>query len=594
MQYSFGPLLDPGGARFRLWAPSQSAVHLIIESRPPLPLERGEDGMWSVHVEGVGKGTRYKFRVGEVEFPDPASRQQAEDADGWSVVRADFERAATPRALRPWHETIICEVHVGSATPEGNFEGLMHRLEHFRDAGYTALEIMPLNEFPGSRGWGYDGTLIFAPDTAYGTPEQLRALVDRAHQLGLTMILDVVYNHFGSVYNYIPHYAPEWFDTEIRTPWGPAVDFRQPMVRRFYYENACWWLTQYDFDGLRFDAVHEIATEARDLFLGELAAAARADKPGAALIIENVKNQMHWLIRNDDETPRDFTAQWNDDYHHVMAYMVTGEERGGYEDKNRDPVADLEKSLADGFVHDGDADGHSDGRTRNEPASQLPMEAFIGFLQNHDQIGNRPDGARLVDRVDADRLDFGHFVTLLSPQIPLFFMGEEAHLRCKFFFFFDLPEPDATEKREDRYRQMENIFNEAVEPGSLPDPQDPETFHKAKLDWDEYRLREHEEALARFRELTAFRRELIWPLSSTKCLESSSARQGDGIIVTWHYEAGTYSMLLNPTRDIVEMTASLGKPAASTGRFAFHNGRIKVWPWSALVWRSDGAAGDDN
>ena len=258
----------------------------------------------------------------------------------------------------------------------------------------------------------------------------------------------------------------------------------------------------------------------------------------------------------------------------------------GYDDAGKDPIADLEKALADGFVHDPTEGDESDGRTRGGDAAKLPPDSFITYVQNHDQIGNRPDGARIVDRVDADRLDFGHFVTLLNPQIPLFFMGEEAHLRTRFFFFFDLPEPARSEKRDDRYDQMENIFNETIEPGALPDPQSEETFHAAKLDWDAFGEPEHAAALARFRELCAFRRELIWPLSASKCLSSRSARQGNGIIVTWEYEAGTYSMLLNPTGEAATMSVALGPPAASTGRFEFHNGTVRVSPWSALVWRS--------
>ena len=586
MQYSFGPLPDATGTLFRLWAPSQSDARLLLENRDALPMQKQDDGVWQVRVEGVGLGKRYRFGVDGHEFPDPASRQQDGDADGWSIVRGPSGKAPHPGPLRPWHETILCDVHVGTASPEGAFKGLMDRLEHFRDAGYTGLELMPINEFPGTRGWGYDGVLLFAPESAYGTPEDLRALVDRAHDIGLCIILDVVYNHFGSVANFIPLYAPEWFDQEIKTPWGPAVDFRQPMVRQFYYENACWWLQEYDVDGLRFDAIHEMATEAKDQFLGELARACRAIKPDAKLVVENIKNQMHWLTRSDSNEPVDFTAQWNDDFHHVLQYLVTGEKVGGYGDPNRDPVADFEKSLADGFVHDGDAGPDSDGRRRNEPASQLPMQAFVAYLQNHDQIGNRPDNKRIVARVDAERLDFGHFVILLSPQIPLFFMGEEAHLRCPFMFFFDLPEPDRTEKRDDRYNQMEHIFMTKVAPGSLPDPQAEETFRKSKLDWDAYGCEEHREALDRFKELTALRRELVWPLTSTKCLNAWSARQGNGLIVTWQYEAGTYNMVLNPTGEQVDVEISLHEPAASTGRFEFHNGRVRVWPWSALVWRS--------
>ena len=586
MQYSFGPLIDATGTTFRLWAPGQSSVELLIDGRQPQPMERLDTGFWTAKAADVGPGTRYLFRAAAIQFPDPASRQQADSADGWSIVRGPTQQGSRPAPVRPWHESILCEVHVGTVTPEGTFNALRERLKHFRDAGYTGLELMPLNQFPGQRGWGYDGTLIYAPHAAYGTPEELRALVDRAHELDLVMILDVVYNHFGDVQNCIPQFAPEWFDPETRTPWGAAINFREPAVRQFYYENACSWLVDYDFDGLRFDAVHEIATEARDLFLGELARTARTAKPGASLVLENVRNNAHWLTRDDANCPVDFTAQWNDDYHNVMNFLVTGEKKKGYEDESRDPVADLEKSLADGFVHDGDADGDSDGRTRNEPASQLPMEAFVGFLQNHDQIGNRPDGKRIVDRVDAARLDFAHFVTLLTPQIPMFFMGEEAHLRCGFPFFFDLPEPYATEKRDDRYDQMKKIFNESVEPGSLPDPQAPETFRHAKLAWDDYALDHHREALGRFRELTALRRELIWPLTATRCLNAWSARQGDGIIVTWAYEAGTYNMVLNPTGKAVSLSLHLGAPAASTGQLEFHNGTVVAVPWSALAWRS--------
>src|SRR5690242_18734740 len=238
MQYLFGPLPDDTGTLFRLWAPSQKQVSLILQNRDPLPMRRAEDGLWSLRVDGIGVGARYRFAANGQTFPDPASREQEDDAGGWSIVRGPSGKAPHPGPLRPWHETILCEVHVGTVSPEGTFKGLMQRLEHFRDAGYTGLEIMPINEFSGQRGWGYDGVLLFAPEKSYGPPEDLRALVDRAHDLGLCIILDVVYNHFGEAQNHVPVYAPEWFDQELRTPWGPAVDFRQPTVRQFYYENA--------------------------------------------------------------------------------------------------------------------------------------------------------------------------------------------------------------------------------------------------------------------------------------------------------------------------------------------------------------------
>ena len=586
MSYQFGATPDGDGTLFRLWAPSHPDVRLLLADRAPLPMRGVADGFRELHVPAVGAGARYKFIIGERQIADPASRRQEGGVGGWSVVVA--APGPTRHApVRPWHEAVICEVHVGTASPEGTFRGLMQRLEHFRDAGYTVLELMPINQFPGARGWGYDGVLLFAPHHAYGAPEDLRDLVERAHQLGLGVVLDVVYNHFGKCGDVMSICAPEWFAEDApRNPWGAAVDVRRPVVRQFYYENVRWWLEAYGIDGLRVDAIHEIVTEARDLFLGDLARTARAATPGAWLVIENIYNQMHWLTRDGSGATVDYTAQWNDDFFNVLQFLATGERIRGYQDASRDAIADLEKTLADGFAHDGDAPPGSDGRRRHEPASELPMEAFVDFLQNHDQVGNRPDNCRIVDRVDADRLDFAHFLLLLSPQIPLFFMGEEAHLRVPFLFFFDLPEPFCSAMRDDRYAQMENVFQTRVEPGSLPDPQAVETFERSRLDWDAFARPEHGRALERFRELTAIRRELLWPLTGSAFVASWSARQGDALIVTWQYAAGTWNMALNPNGSPADLEMTLLDPAASTGTFEFHNGRVRMGPWSALVWRS--------
>ena len=227
-------------------------------------------------------------------------------------------------------------MHVGTATPDGTFTALKDHLQHFADAGYTALEIMPINEFPGARNWGYDGTLIFAPESAYGTPEDFKGLVARAHELGLSIILDVVYNHFGGVDNFAPDYVPEWFDPEVQTPWGPGINFSNEVVRKFYYENAVMWLTEYGVDGLRFDAIHEIKSPARDMFLGELAQACKIAKPDCKLIVENMENSFTMLERDAQNQPMKYVAQWNDDMHHVMVYLVTGEgKKTGYDDKSQ-------------------------------------------------------------------------------------------------------------------------------------------------------------------------------------------------------------------------------------------------------------------
>ena len=584
IKYRHGPAILGDRTMFRLWAPGAKQPSLVIEGRVPIPMHAAGDGFWAVTPEDAGSGTRYQFRIGDLMFPDLASRQQATDSTGWSIVRQPLAPSPRNAPLRPWHETIICEIHVGTASPEGTFAGLMQRLEHFRDAGYTCLEIMPINEFPGTRNWGYDGTLVFAPDTAYGTPEELRALVDRAHELGLCMVLDVVYNHFGETDNFVPHYAPEWFNAEVETPWGPGINFDQPMVRQFYYENACMWLEEYDFDGLRFDSVHEIGTSSRELFLTELAQTALGVKHHAKLIIENMKNTSRWLERTEDDEPKLFAAQWNDDIHHVLNHLVTGEPKYGYDDPSEDPFADLEKALADGFVHDGEADGESDGSTRDEPASRLPPDAFVTYVQNHDQIGNRGDNKRLPDRISAEKLDFLHFVTFLAPQVPLLFMGEEGQLRTRFPFFVDLPEAAAQAKRDERYKQMREMFKEAIPPEGLPDPNAVETFTSAKLDWEHYTTEAGRAALERFRTLSRFRREKVWPLTATVCLDAWTARQGNGLIITWQFDAGYLSMAINPQDMPTDMACVIDRPPVHTGGFSQQGELLRLGAWSAVVW----------
>ena len=586
MDYRFGPIVDDNGVTFRLYAPSATKPEVVLKDDKRLAMTRGEDGFWSTFAEGVQAGQRYRFRSGGLEFPDLASRQQDSDTDGWSIVRKPLAPSGNREPIAPWQEAVFCEVHVGTVTPEGTFDALRERLEHFRDAGYTTLELMPVNEFPGNRNWGYDGTLIFAPESAYGPPEALRALVDRAHELGLCIILDVVYNHFGEVDNFVRDYAPEWFAEDVETPWGPGIDFNNPVVRQFYYENACMWLTEYDLDGLRFDAVHEMKTDSADLFLGELARAARAEKQHAKLIIENTLNIASWLTRDENNEPKDFTAQWNDDIHHVIHFLVTGEKKMGYEDESRDAYADLEKGLRDGFVHDGEADDKSasDGRTGGEPGSDLPPEALVGFVQNHDQIGNRADGKRLADRISAEKLDFVQFVAMLAPHLPLFFMGEEAHLRSGFPFFIDLEGEDAAAKRKDRYEQMQEIFKEDVEDGDLPEPDDPATFESAKLPWDDFASPERQGALARFRQLAAWRRELVWPLLKTKCLDSVSARHHQGIVVTWEFEAGWLTMALNPSDQAHDMPCAITGMPVATGDYSQNGEMLRLNSWSALAW----------
>jgi malto-oligosyltrehalose trehalohydrolase len=580
MDHRFGPSVDATGTTFRLYAPSATAPQLILPERAPIALKKAADGFWTTRVKGIGEGARYRFRANGLDFPDLAARQQDGGTNGWSVVRKPFAPSGRQQPISPWQEAIFCEVHAGTVTPEGTFAALANHLEHFRDAGYTTLELMPVASFPGTRNWGYDGTLLFAPAEAYGTPDDLKALIDRAHALKLCIVLDVVYNHFGDVDNFASAYVPEWFSESVETPWGAGINFENPMVRQFYYENACMWLAEYDFDGLRFDAVHEIKTDAGHAFLRELAQVARTEKPSAKLIVENVNNKPSLLVRDAANEPVLYTAQWNDQIHHVIQYLVTGERKNGYEDESRDPIPDLEKALRDGLYAAGEENGHrADAET-----ADLPPEAFVGFVQNHDQIGNRPDGKRLADRISAEKLDFVHFLAMLAPHLPLFFMGEEAHLRCTFNFFVDLPDGAGKAKRADREKQMKEMFHQDAAYGTVTDPNAPEAFEHSKLAWAEFAEPERQAALNRFRQLSGWRRELVWPLLKTKCLKSVSSRHDQCITVTWEFEAGWLTLALNPSDWPHDIPCVIRALPSTTGWFDQNGETLRLGAWSAVAW----------
>ncbi|HWJ87067.1 MAG TPA: alpha-amylase family glycosyl hydrolase [Pelagibacterium sp.] len=572
MQYLFGPLVSARSTTFRLWAPSATRLAVIMPDRPAVPMQPEADGWWTAEVPHTGPGTRYKFRMGDLEFPDPASRRQEGGTSGWSVVCAPLGRPPSPRTRRPWHETVLCEVHVGTVSPEGTFLGLAARLEHFRDAGYTALELMPISQFPGDRNWGYDGTLLFAPHAAYGSREDLRHLIDRAHALGIAVLLDVVYNHFGSHENFIPLYAPEFFDTDAHTPWGAALAFNQPMVRRFFCENAHLLLAEFDFDGLRLDALHEMKSEGSDQCLVELTGTARTIKPDAMLVVENMNNTACWLERSAAGTPTLFTAQWHDEFQHIFSFLVTGDDKNQYGDGSRDPWSILEHGLTHGLID------------RSGLSHPLGPDALVVYLQNHDQIGNRADSGRLPDRIGADKLDFVHFVLLLSPQIPLFFMGEEAHLQTAFPYFLDLPASEAQAMQSGRYRQMRESFGQNVSEGELPDPNAQATFVWAKLDWTEFDRPERRAALDRFRSLNQWRRSRVWPLTASRFGKAESHRAGTALVINWIFEAGVLTMALNTSASACAIPCIITAPPVSTGDTSQHGDLLHLGPWSAVAW----------
>lgn len=472
---SFGAsLIGPKRTRFRIWAPAQKTMSVAIEGGDPIAMDLAGDG-WFEAEAACGAGTRYRYLLPEgTAIPDPASRGQDSDVHSASIVvdPASYQWRNPQWAGRPWHETVLYELHAGLL---GGYASVARELQRLAELGVTAIELMPIAEFPGARNWGYDGTLPYAPERSYGTPDELRALVDAAHGHGLMVFLDVVYNHFGPDGNYLPMLAPEMFRNDISTPWGPAIDFRRPQVRRFFTENALYWLLDYRFDGLRFDAVHAIPESD---WLDEMATEIRKTvepERHVHLVLENDRNDAALLAH-------DFDAQWNDDAHHVLHVLLTGEREGYYEDYVDKPAARLGRCLEDGFIYQGEPSLHRGGKPRGSPSAALPPTAFVLFLQNHDQIGNRAFGDRLTTLADPRALEAATALQLLAPQIPLIFMGEETASEAPFLFFTDHNPELAKAVREGRKVEF-STFSQFSDPAliaRLPDPNARETFERSK------------------------------------------------------------------------------------------------------------------
>jgi malto-oligosyltrehalose trehalohydrolase len=520
-------LVGPGRTRFRLWAPSQRAIAVEIDGATTVPMVRSHDGWFEVEAPAAA-GVRYRYRLDDGRLvPDPASRAQADDVHGPSLVvdPAAYEWKHADWSGKPWTTTVLYELHVGAL---GGFAGVQAALPALADLGVTAVELMPINDFPGQRNWGYDGVLPFAPDHAYGTPADLKALVDAAHGLGLMVFLDVVYNHFGPDGNYLGLYAPDFFRRDRSTPWGSAIDFRQPAVRDFFSRNAQYWLMEYRFDGLRFDAVHAI----RDPdWLDEMAASVRRTvEPGrhVHLVLEHDGNAAEHLRRQ-------FDAQWNDDAHHVLHVLLTGECDGYYADYADRPADKLARCLAEGFVYQGDPSTYRKGERRGSPSADLPPASFVLFLQNHDQIGNRPFGDRLVHHADPEALRAAIGLQLLCPQIPLMFMGEEDASRAPFLFFTDHHGELAKAVREGRRREFASFkgFQPGEKVESIPDPNEPATFAasrpqpdaSADTAWRDY-----------YKRLLALRAAVLMPrLGGTRAIAAAAVGPA-AVVATWSLE----------------------------------------------------------
>ncbi|MCJ7956601.1 malto-oligosyltrehalose trehalohydrolase [Pseudomonas sp. RGB] len=461
-------MLDAQHTRFALWAPDAFYVSVELEDGKSIAMLPQADGWFEVEIK-CPAGTRYRYNIdGENDVPDPASRAQAQDVHGWSVVvdPLAYQWRHSQWQGRPWHEAVIYELHVGAL---GGYAAVQAQLPRLAELGVTAIELMPLAQFPGERNWGYDGVLPYAPHSSYGSPEQLKQLIDSAHEHGLAVMLDVVYNHFGPDGNYLGQYAKGFFQEDVHTPWGAGIDFDRREVRDFFLDNALMWLLEYRFDGLRLDAVHAIDNPD---FLKELAHRVRQQVDTGRhvwLVLENELNQAS-LLKND------FDAQWNDDFHNVLHVLLTGETDAYYSDFAENPTEKLARCLGEGFIYQGHTTRH--GHERGEPSGDLPPSAFVAFLQNHDQIGNRALGERLHQLCSPQALKAATTLLLLSPMIPLLFMGDEVNAEEPFLFFTDHHGELAEAVREGRRNEFADFaaFKDPQRREHIPDPNALPTF----------------------------------------------------------------------------------------------------------------------
>jgi maltooligosyltrehalose trehalohydrolase len=471
--------------QFLVWAPlvPKVDVHIISPEEQIVPLARNAQGYHEAIVEGVVPGYRYLYRLDSGrERPDPASRFQPAGVHGPSqVIDPLFPWGDREWSGRPLEEFIIYELHVGTFTEEGTFEAIIPQLDELKALGVTAVELMPVAQFPGNRNWGYDGVYPFAVQDSYGGPEGLRHLVNACHQRGLAVILDVVYNHFGPEGNYLADFGP--YGTErYRTPWGAALNLDGPYsdeVRHFFIENAVYWLTEFHIDALRLDALHSILDISSYPFIKELAVRFHEQagklKRRAYLIGESVANDAR-LITAPEQGGYGLDAQWNDDFHHALHVLLTGERNGYYQDFGG--LEHLLKAFKEGFVYSGQ---YSQYRQRRHGVTSRNILAhrFVVFAQNHDQVGNRVKSERLSQLVPFEELKLAAGVVLLSPFLPLLFMGEEYGEMAPFAYFVSHSEP-ALIAAVRRGRREE--FSSFEWPGEMPDPQAEATFLSAKLD----------------------------------------------------------------------------------------------------------------
>ncbi|HBC0585128.1 TPA: malto-oligosyltrehalose trehalohydrolase [Enterobacter cloacae] len=573
--------------RFRVWAEGQQQLTLRLAERD-LPMTAVGNGWFQIDVPGVTHGTEYQFVLQDgMAVPDPASRAQKGDVNGPSVVidPGRYQPINPDWAGRPWEETVIYELHIGTFTPQGTFRAAIDKLPYLAELGITQLEVMPVSQFGGSRGWGYDGVLLYAPHSTYGTPEDFHAFIDAAHGLGLSVVLDIVLNHFGPEGNYLPLLSPAFFDAQRMTPWGNGIAYEREPVRHYILDAPLFWLTEYRLDGLRFDAIDQIKDTASKHILQQIAETIREALPDRHihLTTEDSRNVIFLHPRDEKGATPLFTAEWNDDFHNAAHVFATGETHAYYQDFAFEPEKKFARALAEGFVYQGEVSLQT-GHSRGVECHTQPPTFFVDFIQNHDQTGNRAQGERLITLAGADKTRVLLAALLLSPHIPLLFMGEEYGETNPFLFFTDFHGDLAKAVREGRAKEF---TGHSGHDGDVPDPNDEQTFARSKLDWHNVTTAQGKSWLRFTRSLLVLRHRYLVPLLRPGgTVEGKIVKTAPGMVaVSWSFPTGTLSLALNIGNKPVDVPAPAGETL-----FSWPEAAEVLAPNSIVVRFADGDA----
>ena len=567
----FGALPSQDGVRFRLWAPDARELQLVLHDGAAAgthPLARTEGGVFETWVRGAAAGNTYGFRMdGDEPRPDPASRFQPRGVHGPSQIvdPATYRWTDTHWRPRRAEDLIVYELHVGTFTRDGTFAAARERLPYLRDLGITAVELMPVADFAGSRNWGYDGVALFAPSRAYGHPDDLRAFVDAAHGHGLAVMLDAVYNHLGPEGAYVPHFSQRYLTERHESPWGRAVNLDGPgaeYVRRFILDNALYWLREFHLDGLRLDATHALIDDSDTNIVQELVQTLRQAAPRKVFLHAEDHRNMAQMLEPASEGGWDLDGVWADDFHHVVRRMVSGDAHGYFADF-QGTAHELATIVRQGWLYTGQHSTNMD-HPRGTSPERVPMYRFVVCLQNHDQVGNRATGDRVHHTIAADAWRAATVVLLTAPMTPLLFMGQEWSASTPFLYFTDL-EPELGRLVTAGRRREFKAFPEFSAPGAterIPDPQAAQTFESSRLRWEEQRQGEHGRVLALYRQLLALRRKHDALAGSDELAGEAVAPDAGTLVMRRAGDDGTFWVVARFTAagevDLTEAASQLG------------------------------------